>query len=324
MTSATPAPAGRFGAWLGRSMLEPWRVPSDPRALAACRAALFWTVWPGFGSSLGGSAWATFKDAAFKPIGILGALHVPLFPTSVLEVIGTVGSAAVGCAMIGLFYSVTAPIAAASVLYTQWIAQSSGKVNHGGLLILCVITMLAFARAADAWSIDAWLRKRRGLPRPQPSAEYRWPRYFITVMLGSMYGAAGLSKLRASGLSWGLGDNMRLLLLGHHFTREPLTHFGVWLADYPLVCRALGLSAHLLELSGPLAMLHRFTYRLIIPGLALLQLGIWVLLGILFREVMLLFMCLLPWDWVIQRGDEAVRSLVQRFRPPARSAPAGS
>jgi hypothetical protein len=304
-------------------MLEPWLVPSDPRSLALCRWVLFWTVWPGFGASLGGSAWASFKDAAFKPIGILGALHVPLFPTGVLEVIGALGSAALACAMVGLFYSFTAPLAAAALLYSQWIAQSSGKINHGGLLILCVITLLAFARAADAWSIDAWLRKRRGVARPQPSAEYRWPRLFIAVMLGSMYGAAGLSKLRVSGFEWGLGDNMRLLLLGHHFTRDPLTHFGVWLADFPLVCSVLGFSAHLLELSGPLAMVHRWAYRLIIPGLALLQLGIWVLLGILFREVMLIFMCLLPWDWVIRHGD-AARSLVRRLRPPANSAPAGS
>jgi hypothetical protein len=296
----------RFGAWLRRSLLEQWLTPSDPRALALCRVALFWKVWPGF-SGLGSTAFADFKDASFKPIGILAALHVPLLPNPLLELLDVVGSVAITGAMIGLFYAISAPIAAVSVLYTQWIAQSSGKINHGGLLIDWVLVMLAFTRAADAWSVDAWWRKRRGISRPLPSAEYRWPRAFMAVMLGSMYGAAGLSKLRVSGIDWGLGGNMRLLLLGHHFTREPLTHFGVWLADFPWICGALGFSSHLLELSGPLAIVHRYTYRLVLPGLALLQLGIWALLGLLFREVMVIFFCLLPWDFAILRGDAALR-----------------
>jgi hypothetical protein len=302
---------------LGRAVIEPWLAPSDPRALAICRLILFGFAWPGF-HAVDVSGFAAYRHVTFHPIGILGALHVPVVAPAALYAIGAAHTVCSGLALLGLFYRGTALVTAFTGVYLDWIVQSSGKTNHGGLLFIWALFVLGSARAADAWSVDAWWRRHRGLARPLPSAEYRWPVRFLSVLVASMYGAAGISKLTTSGLAWGYGGSLRWRLLAHQFTHHPPTGLGVVMARSSTACRVLGLGAELLELSSPLSQLHRYLYRAIIPSLALLQLAIFLSMGVLFKEMAAIFLCLLPWDSAIGLLDRALASL--RAKPAGESA----
>ena len=289
-------------AAVGRALIRPWLLRADPRALAICRLILFYFCWPGFRNS-GVLDFAEFRTTTFRGIGIPAALHVPLFSSPILETIGYVNTAAAGCALVGLLYGLSGPVAATVNLYQNWVVQSSGKANHGGLLFTSVLFVIALSRAADAWSVDALIRRLRGKPAPRPSAAYRWPTTFIGALVATQYGAAGLSKLIHSGWQWGLSGQLRWRLLSHQFTHSPPTRIGVSLARSLTLCRVLGTSALLLELSSPLALLNKWAYRVIIPSLALLQLCIWLMMGVYFREMVPIFACLLPWNAAVARLD---------------------
>jgi hypothetical protein len=300
--SASGVDARQRLAAVGRALIRPWLLRADARALAICRLIVFYYCWPGFGDR-GVVAFAEFRGTTFRGIGIPAALHVPLFSSPVLESIAHVNTAATGCALVGLLYGFTAPLAATLGLYQNWVVQSSGKANHGGLLFTSVVFVLACSRAADAWSVDALVRRLRGKPAPRPSAAYRWPTTFIGALVATQYGAAGLSKLIHSGWQWGFSGQLRWRLLSHQFTHSPPTRIGVSLARSLTLCRVLGTSALLLELSSPLALLNKWAYRVIIPSLALLQLCIWLMMGVYFREMVAIFACLLPWNAAVAQLD---------------------
>ena len=306
-------------AAVGKALIRPWLLRADARALAICRLILFYFSWPGFHSS-GVLEFAEFRTTTFRGIGIPAALHVPLFSAPVLESISNVNTAASGCALLGLMYGFTAPVAATASLYQNWVVQSSGKANHGGLLFTTVLFVIAFSRAADAWSIDALVRRLRGKPGPRPSAAYRWPTTFIGALVATQYGAAGLSKLIHSGWQWGLSGQLRWRLLSHQFTHSPPTRIGVALARSLPLCRVLGTSALLLELSSPLALLNKWAFRVIMPSLALLQLCIWLMMGVYFREMIPIFACLLPWNAAVAQLDVLAAKLPELRRRLARKA----
>jgi len=280
---------------------------------AICRLILFWKVWPGF-RVVGVSGWAEFAEHTFRPIGILAALHVPLFSIGTLGVISVLHAIFAGCALIGFLYPVAGIGAALLDVYLGWIGQSSGKINHGGLLLTCALFPIAFARAADAWSVDALIRRLRGKPLPETSPAYRWPQRFIAAMVVTMYGAAGLTKLTRTGLVW--GDSLRTYFLSHQFTHFPPTRIGPWIAQSRPACRVLGVMALCLEISSPLSQLSRWAYRAIIPSLAFLQFSIWLIMGVLFREMILVFACLLPWEALLALADARVAAW-QRVRAAA-------
>lgn len=285
-----------------KAFVEPWLRPSDPRALAVCRLLLFGLAWPGFrfGSQ---TAFAEFEGTTWHAIGIPRLLHVPLVGPDALRAIGVGVTLSTGLALLGLGYRFAAPLAALLKLYSAWVSQSAGKINHGGLLFTLVLFVIAFSHASDAWSLDALIRRRRHRPRPERSAEYGWPVRFIALMVVTMYGAAGLTKLIVSGPAWAFSDNLRALLLSHHFVHRPPTMLGVWLADYPTLCRVLAFLSLCLEVTSPLALFNRHYYRIVVPSLAALQLMIWLTLGVLFREMVVVFACLLPWNALIARLD---------------------
>jgi len=293
-----------------KAFVEPWLRPADPRALAACRLILFGLAWPGFrfGSQ---AAFAEFEGTTWRAIGIPSVLHVPLFGPDALRAIGVGVTLATGLSLFGLGYRFAAPLAALLKLYSSWVGQSAGKINHGSLLFTLVLFVIAFSHASDAWSVDALVRRLRRRPQPERSAEYGWPVRFIALMVVTMYGAAGLTKLIQSGPAWAFSDNLRTLFLAHHFTHHPPTQLGVWLADYPTLCRVLAFLSLCLELTSPLALFSRYYYRIVLPSLAALQLMIWLTLGVLFREMAVVFACLLPWGALIERLD----SLTSTWQP---------
>lgn len=306
-TGRGPRPvAWLHSAWKHQSAA--WFAPMDARALAICRVLVFWHVWPGF-RVRDYAAYADFKSSAWYPVSFFDAWSIPLLDGSGLWAASLAASVFAFCALIGLLYPVSAGASALLTLYLHGVPQNFGKVNHSENLLMLALLVFAFARAADAWSVDALIsRWRRRSPTSTAasalrSGHYRWPIRFVMLLIVTMYGAAGVSKLIKSGWEWAFSDSFRFLLLRHHFTHDPPTQLAVWLADYPVLCQAVALGALCLELAAPLALLGKWPRRLILPGLFSLQVGIWLLLGVRFSAMLPLFLCMLPWDAWLSRWD---------------------
>lgn len=312
-TSLDTAPASTVDVtaqprrWLAARLAEQhaaWFGAADPRALAVCRILVYWHVWPGFRVE-DYTAYAGLKSSAWYPVSFFRSGLVPLLDASGLELVGWVACIASALALLGLAYPVSALATALATLYLRGVPQNFGKVNHSENLLIFALFIFAFARAADAWSLDAWLARRRGRSAPAPSGHYRWPVRFITLLVVTMYAAAGCSKLMNSGWDWAFSDSFQRLLLRHHFTHRPPTKLGVWLADHAALCQALALGALLIELGAPLALFGRWLHRVFISALFTLQVSIYVLLGVRFSSMLPLFMCLLPWNGLLAWFDRA-------------------
>jgi CBS domain containing-hemolysin-like protein len=130
-----------------------------------------------------------------------------------------------------------------------------------------------------------------------------------------MYLAAGLSKLWRAGVEWSDVDRFTRLILRHHFTHEPPTQLGVTIANHPLLVAAFAKGALLLELSTPLTLLGRLPRALILGGLALLQFGIWAVMGVGFVQLIPLFACVLPWEQFVRWVDRLTARFSTRSRP---------
>jgi uncharacterized membrane protein YphA (DoxX/SURF4 family) len=288
-------------------MWDLWFAPSDPRALACCRILIFWSIWPGF-VPRDFDVFVRARSFVWEPVSFFDTLGVPLLGTGALNAMSTVHALAAAAAMLGVFYRPAAVITAVLGLYLNAISQNFGKINHNNNLLTLAPFVFACARAADAWSVDAWLQRRRGRDVARvPSGAYRWPIQFVALLIANMYMAAGLSKLWRTGLEWSDVDRFARLLLRHHFTHDPPTRLGVTIADHPLLCAAFAKGALLLELSAPLSLLGRVPRALILWSLGLLQLGIWIVMGVGFAQMVPLFACLLPWQQLVRLVDRVSR-----------------
>ncbi|HVZ37283.1 MAG TPA: hypothetical protein VG963_32905, partial [Polyangiaceae bacterium] len=333
-TAGTPGLLAKFI----RSQELAWFGPSDPRVLAICRMLLFWYVWPGFGVA-NYSGYAELERWAWYPAGLFEAFSIAPPSASLLALVSVVGSVSALLALVGLLYRLAAPLAAISSFILLGLPQNFGKVDHSENLLVLALLVFSFARAADAWSIDAWLRRRWSIGAwlsrrsasgtetarvrvTQPSGYYTWPRRFLLLLVVTMYGAAGASKLLHSGWAWALSDSFRWLLLRHHFTHHPPTQLGVWIANYPALCQGLALGALLTELLCPLSLLSRKFSRVLVPALFVLQGAIWLVLGVHFRAMFPVFYCLLPWPALLLLLERAgLTRMLDTFAARARPRP---
>lgn len=131
---------------------------------------------------------------------------------------------------LGLWFRVAAPAFALGLTYTQLI-DVAAYLNH--YYLACLLAwLLAISPANRMWSVDAWLRKRRGQPTTESCAT-AWLVLF-RVQVGLVYTFAGLAKAQSDWLLHGqplriwLGANTDLPILGELFTISWVPLFMSW------------------------------------------------------------------------------------------------
>jgi hypothetical protein len=300
-----------------------WAEPADARGLAICRVLLFSKGMEEFTAQ----SYRSFVDvgaAVWKPHSVFVLLEPPSATT--VKVLVIAYTTLCYLATFGVAFRVTALGAAFLSLYLHGLLQNFGKIMHTYHLFSIALLVVGASRAADVWSVDAivkWLRGgRRGSPLALPpnSAEYRWPVLFVCSTVFVMYGAAGLSKLVNSGWAWALSDSFRQLRLEAHFTGEPPTRIGVWLADHPALCQFLALMALLTEVLAWLGLLNRRLFWFFGLGAMGLQFGIWLLMGVTFAMLPTIFCFFIPWTFLLRHFDGLLQRLRDRLASP-RAAP---
>jgi hypothetical protein len=111
--------------------------------------------------------------------------------------------------------------------------------------------------------------------------------------------AAGLAKLRYSGLAWAASDNLAIILIEDNYPKgrtDPLTTWGLYLAQHGWLCRLLAAVTLVLELGYPLALVSQTARWAFVPGSCLMLIGIRLLMGPAFEQFLICSLFWLPWD----------------------------
>jgi hypothetical protein len=95
--------------------------------------------------------------------------------------------------------------------------EASGLATWSHQNVPPLLAGIAFlgARGGDALSIDAWRRRRRGLPPLDVPGAYQGAVRLVQLAVASIFFFAAICKLRSAGwtLGWALSDNLRHQLL---------------------------------------------------------------------------------------------------------------
>jgi hypothetical protein len=246
------------------------------------------------------SAWGRFSSVFWMPVWLFDVANVPALPAAAIAAMQSLWKASLLLSAIGLFTRPAMIAAFALGTYLMGLPHNFGQTQHFDTLAVFTSGALALSRAGDACSLDALIAAVRGrspFPR-QDAGEYRWPIRFVWVAMSLIFFAAGLSKLRHSGLEWIFSDNLALLLRRQQYhisDGEPLTRWGILVAQHGGAARALALATVSTELLFPLALFSRRARVVLVPaGLAML-LGIRVLMGPTFEQFMMCYVFWVPW-----------------------------
>jgi hypothetical protein len=169
-------------------------------------------------SQLGSYGVIALGDAAplnmYRPIGVL--LAWPGVPSAeIMAVAVTLGKLASVAMLFGICSRPAAALSALCMwMVTCYDAAFSLPWSHGFNLPMLVSLGFIGARGGDTLSIDAMLRRVRGLPSrvtvTNPAA-YRWPVILVTGIVALTFFCASCIKLWSGGwhLSWIFSDNLR-------------------------------------------------------------------------------------------------------------------
>ncbi len=239
-------------------------APGSARTLVAVRSLLALTV----GLRLLLRWWsqaAAIPPALWDPVFFVSWLPAPPSRT-VLWTLQAAGLVAVAL--------VVARVRARAAFVVAWLClatlcavwSSTGKVMHNDVLLLSAAFPLLFAPAPRRED-DATVDERWG-----------WAPRAALAVVGLVYFAAGIQKLRYSGIGWVTSENMRWVL--YTAPRSQIPAVGRALADAIWPTHLLAGGALLLEVLAPVLLWWRRT-RPVFPLLALALHGsIWLLLGL--------------------------------------------
>jgi hypothetical protein len=205
-----------------------------------------------------------------------------------------------------------------------WFFVSHGysyaDVHHREAPFALFLMALPFAPSGARLSLDALLRRRRGILPELTSPLALWPLKFVHVLLTMTYLSTGISKLLAGGLGWMNGYTLQNYILSDAIDRSiPL---GLWVAQHYWLCVLLSIGTVLFELFYFVSLLLPRTAPFWFLGGVFFHIGLYFVAGHPFYQFILLnFILFLFLDpervpaW-LQRLDAA---LLQAQRP--REAP---
>ncbi len=276
---------------------------SKPEGLGICRFLFCGFVFVHY-LNADFAGWGFVPHELWHPIFLFDIFHIPVFPPTVLGVLGFAWLVFVFLSAVGFLSRLSVPAAFIVGFYLLGMTNSFSKTHHTETVVLFIFAILAFSRCGDGFSIDRFLAARRGKAAPPPCWEYTWPVRSVQVLMTFFFCAAGFSKLRNSGLEWVFSDNLSRLLIssavrGKDDSLLQLLLFR--LAEQRFLFVPLAGITFALELFAPLALLGRRFGAVIIPGLFLMMAGFWALLGLAFPLWMAAFLFWLPWNRIVRR-----------------------
>jgi hypothetical protein len=289
-----------------------WFAPAPASTLGTCRMLFFgalvlWQWHHDF------SAWGRYSSVFWMPVWLFDTAHVPQLSASTIGALQSLWKSSLLLSAIGLFTRPAMVVAFVLGTYLMGLPHNFGQTQHFDTLVVFAMLALALSRAGDACSLDALLAAASGRSNTTHAddGEYRWPIRMVWVAMSLIFCAAGLSKLRHSGLEWIFSDNLTLLLLRQQYhisDGEPLTRWGITVAHYPWATRLLALMSVSIETLFPLALFSRRARVLLVPAGFGLLVGIRTLMGPTFEQFMMCGVFWVPWAQVAAALPERWRA----------------
>src|SRR6266699_1245473 len=251
----------------------------------------------------------------FAPIGIVfgGPPSLELFHWIHYSVI--VGAL---CFTLGLCYRLSAPLFAVLLFWLLSFRNSWSMIYHSDNLFALHVLVLAVTRAADVYSLDALLRRRRRpdqVAEREPRWQYGWPIKLMCAVTGAAYFVTAVAKLAGPlGLSWMTGQALRSQMAVDALRKEllglPSNPVAYALYDWLPLFTLLGAGSLALELLAPLALLHRRAGWFWSINTFLMHWGILLVMGISFRYQLagVLFASFFPIERILLRRPKPVPS----------------
>jgi hypothetical protein len=216
--------------------------------------------------------WA--KSTLPEPVEMLATRHVGL--------LAQVGLAAALAAALGLFCRAALGITAVCFFLTQDVWFRMSLFHDDWLYFNVYLWVLTCGPSGDAWSIDAWRKKRRGEPPVLGNLQHRLAVELMVLWFSGVYVAAGLAKLFPLVKVWGWLSGTR----AQSFAIE-------WLLDSPVYWMTRRPAFDYVETRWPFALSAWFTVvtelgaatlilserhrKLVLPAILCLHAGIWLI-----------------------------------------------
>lgn len=296
----------RFYAPLGPARLATLRV------LTGAFAVIYFVVRAPVMASF-----QSFRPSQFEPVGLARILESPLPTVWVLALY--LAAISVGVAFtLGAFYRLSGPAFALLALWVTSYRNSWGMIFHTDNLLVVHLCVLALSDAAAALSIDA-----RGRSEPPPDGRFGWPVWLVSAVTVVAYLLAGIAKLKATGIEWIHGDTLRNYIAFDAVRKAQVgsihSPFGAWLVQYAWPFPLIGTLTLVLELGGPLALLHARAARIWVYGVYGFHLGVLATMAIAFPyplsgvAFLSFFDCEQLWRW---RGLRRIRRWLESRKEP--------
>jgi predicted DCC family thiol-disulfide oxidoreductase YuxK/uncharacterized membrane protein YphA (DoxX/SURF4 family) len=192
---------------------------------------------------------------------------------------------------LGLWYRLSAPLFAALLLWLLCFRNSWSMIYHSDNLFALHVIVLAATRAADAYSLDALLRRRRQpghVAAREPRWQYGWPIKLMCAVTGAAYFVTAVAKLAGPlGLSWMTGEALRSQMAVDALRKEllglPPNPVSYALYDWLGLFGFLAVGSFALEFFAPLALLNKRLGRAWAVGTFCMHWGILFVMHITFR-----------------------------------------
>lgn len=247
-------------------------------------------------------------DAAlFAPVGPVRVLRRPL-PPLVADAIAAVEIGAAAAFTLGIAHRVTGPLHAALLLWTLSYRNSWSMIFHTDNALVLHTLVAGSTRAADAWSVDALLRRRAGRAAPAPHWRYGHATHLLSAITTTIYWLSGVAKVEGPlGWRWATGESLRSQVEVDALRKEVLgaraSRLGVALLGHRWLWSATAAPSLLLELGAPLALAHPVLGRLWAAGAFGMHWGIKAVMGITFRYQLsgLAYASFVPWEVLARR-----------------------
>jgi hypothetical protein len=158
------------------------------------------------------------------------------------------------------------------------------------LPVLGLLT-LSLSPCADALRIG-----RRTTPSPAGGPDHGWPLRLTQLFVCQAYLFSGVAKLRSAGLGWASSENMRawLLLANQDDQLAVFRSPGLWLADHPALCLAMGILGLAMDLGFIVVLFWKRSRRVLLPAAVLFHAAILVTQNYAFLSAPLLLLFV---DW---------------------------
>ena len=300
-TAAIELDAGRDA---GTSVFKRWWfTPEAPLNLGICRV-LFYGLELAYHADIRLPEWGNVPMSLYKPVWLFERLHLPVLSPGSLLVFEIVWKLALLFSCLGFLTRISTVVAALGTAYLLGLPFNFGKVYHMSAIVVFTSAILAFSQCGAAVSIDALLRRKRGLPALPPSGEYRWPVRMVWVLMGCLFLNAGMAKVIHGGTEWALGENMAILLVQRQYQNDnalPFLNWGLFIAKHKILYSIFAGSSMVIETAGFLAIFIRYPWKLVLPmSLLGMQIGIGLLMRVWFTPFMIVYLFWIPWGDILR------------------------